>query len=470
MKLLILLILAVAVTSFNVNKIHPALINRLKTKSNANVLIYMKEYMDFDNHMHNGKLLSTYTADERAEIIIKTLETIQQRSQKSIQEILKAKYHTEFESYWISNSIVIKNCPKSSILGLAMRSDVKEIFLDNPSVDPMEETTTVSEKHNEETRKQVEHNIAFVKAPEVWAQGFTGKGIVVGVADTGLIHTHPAIKNSYRGFQGGNRYNHDYNWKGRTNTPTDSNGHGTHCSGTVAGGFDRKIGVAPGAKVLHCAALGGVGVTACNQWFLAPTRVNGSGRQTSMRPHIISNSYRSGATYDREYTALINAGVAVVNSAGNGGNRCGTVNTNVRTRNQIAVANQVRGGTAVARSSARGPSPVSGLVRPFIAAPGSQVVSADNRSNGYTSKTGTSMSCPNVAGGLALIWEAVPSLRRNIAATNRILERSSTALPTDECNRSGDPRHPNHVTGWGTANYERAIRLAKVQFESLPDN
>ena len=42
-------------------------------------------------------------------------------------------------------------------------------------------------------------NIARLRAPEVWAQGITGEGVVVANIDTGVDPSHPAIRDRYRG-------------------------------------------------------------------------------------------------------------------------------------------------------------------------------------------------------------------------------------------------------------------------------
>lgn len=64
----------------------------------------------------------------------------------------------------------------------------------------------------EERISAVEWNILRVKAPDVWAMGITGEGMVVGDNDTGAQYTHPAVVNQYRGNLGGGNFDHNYNW------------------------------------------------------------------------------------------------------------------------------------------------------------------------------------------------------------------------------------------------------------------
>ena len=92
----------------------------------------------------------------------------------------------------------------------------------------------------------VETGVNYIHAPQVWAQGFTGQGIVVGGADTGYRWTHNALKNHYRGWNG-TTADHNYNWHDSIHdstgnpcgndatAPCDDQGHGTHTMGTAVG-------------------------------------------------------------------------------------------------------------------------------------------------------------------------------------------------------------------------------------------
>ena len=89
---------------------------------------------------------------------------------------------------------------------------------------------------------------------------------------------------------------HDYNWHDAIHdaypgnpcpsdspAPCDDYGHGTHTMGTMVGddGGSNQIGMAPGARWIGCRNMdGGAGTPAtyseCYQWFIAPTRIDGS--------------------------------------------------------------------------------------------------------------------------------------------------------------------------------------------------
>ncbi|MBN3923082.1 S8 family serine peptidase, partial [Nostoc sp. NMS4] len=105
----------------------------------------------------------------------------------------------------------------------------------------------------------------LVKAPEVWAKGYTGKGVVVAVVDTGVDYNHEDLKNNIwtnskeipgNGIDDdGNGYvddNYGWNFADNNNNTLDDNSHGTHVSGTIAGENNNYgvTGIAYDAKIM----------------------------------------------------------------------------------------------------------------------------------------------------------------------------------------------------------------------------
>jgi len=70
-----------------------------------------------------------------------------------------------------------------------------------------------------------EWNLEEIQVPEAWGLGYSGQGVVVGNIDTGVLHTHSALRGNYVGEHGW------YDPYGETELPNDQNGHGTVSGG-----------------------------------------------------------------------------------------------------------------------------------------------------------------------------------------------------------------------------------------------
>jgi len=101
--------------------------------------------------------------------------------------------------------------------------------------------------------------ILAVNAGEAWALSMSGNKARVLVLDTGIDKKHPAIEAN---FEKGKNFTADAAGKIVESAYQDEEGHGTHVSGTILGGYNQNngfTGVAPKAKLLMgrvCGALG----------------------------------------------------------------------------------------------------------------------------------------------------------------------------------------------------------------------
>ena len=162
----------------------------------------------------------------------------------------------------------------------------------------------------------IEPGINYTHAPQVWDLGFTGQGIVVGSADTGVRWTHNALKPQYRGWDG-QTANHDYNWHDAIHDsvgnpcgndspePCDDVFHGSWTTGMAIGddGAGNQIGMAPGAKWIACRMIDGPAdlislarCIECMEFFLAPYPVGGDpgDGDPTKAPDITNNSWNCG--------------------------------------------------------------------------------------------------------------------------------------------------------------------------------
>jgi len=204
----------------------------------------------------------------------------------------------------------------------------------------------------------------------------------------------------------------------------------------------------------------------CLQFFAAPTDLQGNNPDPSRAPHSIGNSYGcppdEGCAVDSLQEAVehvVDAGIFMSVSAGNSGPSCGSVLDPPAIYDASfsvgALGTRTR---TIASYSSRGPVRIdqSNRMKPNIACPGSGVRSAYPPSS-YATLSGTSMASPAVTGAIPLIWQAKPSLLRNVRETVDLLQDTAIPVATRTCQGGSDPDVPNNVYGYGDLDIQAAV-------------
>jgi serine protease AprX len=421
------------------------------------------------------------TKAERGEFVYQALTATAASSQGPVIAALQ-RMGVEYRSYWVVNALWVRG-DLEVIAALAQRPDVRHVYA-NPSVRldaPVEQTPAG------DLSKGIEWNITLVGAPEMWALGYTGQGVVVAGADTGFDWTHLAIKNQYRGWDGSTA-DHDYNWFDATAapspTPIDPFGHGTHTMGTMVGddGGSNQIGMAPGARWIGCRNMDASGAgtpetyIACYQWFIAPTLMDGvSNPRPDLAPDVINNSWscpKSEGCNDPDILlatvqAVRAAGILTAHSAGNSGPSCSTVDAPAGIYGESFTVGATTNTDTLASFSSRGPVTVdeSNRLKPDISAPGVNIRSC-YKDGTYAILGGTSMAAPHVAGLVALLISAEPDLRGQVEHLEMIIEQSALHIESADC--SSQLPYPNNLYGWGRIQALEAYRLLALQRFFLP--
>ncbi len=423
------------------------------------------------------------------------LTAFARRSQAPLRAWLDAQ-KVSYRPFYIVNAVEVSG-GADLITALRQRPEVARLA-ENPRIPFQDPRPTPEDEVSVQAQALSEINapygILYTRAPEVWAMGYRGAGVVVASQDTGVDWDHPALKEKYRGWDPTTQsVSHIYNWFdawGSTGTancdpdpqvPCDDNGHGTHTVGTILGsegdaGSSFIVGMAPDAEWIGCRNMRlGAGTpasyTACFEFFLAPYPQGGdpmTDGNPALAPDVINNSWYCPPDEGCDYESLLQvvetvraAGQMVVGSAGNNGPGCETVRYPISAYADVFSVGAHSSSGGIASFSSRGPVTVdgSGRMKPEITAPGVGVESANN-GGGYRSLSGTSMAAPHVAGAVALLWSAVPELKGQIDETEQILMKSATPVLVSDCMANAPPSVPNPVYGYGRLDVESAVSMA----------
>ncbi len=236
----------------------------------------------------------------------------------------------------------------------------------------------------------------------------TGRGIKVGIIDTGIDYTHPALGGGYgKGFKvvGG------YDFVNEDTDPMDDNYHGTHVAGIVAADDGQTQGVAPGCKLYALKVLDANGsgfesdIVEAIEWTVDP---NGDDDPSDRLDVVNMSLGGNGDDQSAGAIAVNNAvelGVVFCVSAGNSGGY-ETIGSPGTAEKAITVG--ASGDIAyIASFSSKGPNPGNYQIKPDVVAPGVDINSTVLNGD-WQDASGTSMSSPHVAGVAALLLDLHP--------------------------------------------------------------
>ncbi len=388
--------------------------------------------------------------DNRLLVALKARAT---EGRRAIDPLLEAEGARRVRDLWIVNGVAA-TLPAVAVRKLAALDGVATVDVDSfvqsgrsqrlppPRTGPRELPALPAPAPARDERAaalaaQAGWNIAAVRAPEVWAQGVGGRGVVVATMDTGADLAHPDLQRTWRA--GGNSWFDPY---GEEPVPYDALGHGTQALGVIVGG--QAIGIAPEARWIAVRLYDANGrarmsdIHRAFQWLMDPD----GDAATLDAPDVVNASWtllgRAPGTCIGEFAADIRAlkasGIAVVFAAGNDGPAPSTSSSPANNPGALSVGAADRD-LALARMTSRGPSSCDGSDFPRVIAPGTNIRTTDLAHGGpaaYANTSGTSLAAPHVAGVLALLMSAFPaaSLDELEAALARGARRAEAGAPT----------------------------------------
>ena len=437
--------------------------------------------------------------DTRRLAAIEELKNFSEESQQEVLSIIKSTESKNNASkivcHWLSNSITCTTT-KEVIEQLAKRDDILMIGYNCDRNAILEDNSLQSTvySHGRSGDAEITENVVKVNAPQVWEMGYTGKGVLVAILDTGINSDHPDLADHL--WDGGAEYpNHGYNAYDGSNETTDKRGHGSHCAGIICGDGtgDKHTGIAPDVTLMCVKTLNDNGNTNANAICAGMEFAAEHGADVLSMSLGIANSSITDRTMIRQ--TCVNAlelGIIAAVAAGNDGAELNSypIPNNIRVPASCPAPwihpdqQENTGGTScvvavgavdkndkVTSFSSQGPvtwqetsyadypyEPGIGLIRPDVCAPGYEIISLSYDNDSYTKMSGTSQAAPCVAGIISLMLSKNPELTP--AEISEILETTAVKLSDKKNNETGSGR----VDALAAIN---AIDMGEITFKDI---
>jgi subtilisin family serine protease len=400
-------------------------------------------------------------AERRARLIEALRSELLERS-RPVRRLLVAAGAERVRVLWIAG-VVCADAPAAAWEQVARLPETRALIADAP----IPEEALADDATGPNPAVPPEPPLVALRVPEVWAEGFTGRGVTVAVIDTGIELDHPDLADHLWSNPGevsgngvdddGNGYIddvHGWNFADDNADVADLAGHGTNAAGLLGGDgtAGAQTGVAPDVSLMVVRR----GSTQSALWAASQYAVENGAQVVTQSASWKWSFTPDYAGWRRQTDTELAAGVIRTNSGGNTGERLGDepVPYNVAApanapppwhhpeqdpqagrSSALGVGNLDARSLGIAPTSPHGPAewtdirthvdptyphdmPVEyrdypvwdgspGLGKPDLVAPGDGSLTTA-LGGGYEGFGGTSAATPRVAGILALLLEAVP--------------------------------------------------------------
>ncbi|RMI03587.1 MAG: T9SS C-terminal target domain-containing protein, partial [Calditrichaeota bacterium] len=277
-------------------RIHPYLqtvLSQAADNDRIEVYLFMQDRLTLEDLQAATRGLKR---KERRKVVTRMLKDFAASSQQQVRAFLESQQAAgavdRLRPIWLINAIAFRATP-AVIQQLAVGfPEIQMIFYDaHPDMNAVLDDNGISRRNLEEgrffypTENMINPGLPLINAPQVWAEGDSGQGVLVANIDTGTDWRHPDLANNIWNNLGedadgdghtleftgsswtldpgdlngvdddGNGYVDDligWDFDFNDNDPNDGGSHGTATSGIVAGDGTNgnQTGVAPRAKLM----------------------------------------------------------------------------------------------------------------------------------------------------------------------------------------------------------------------------
>jgi bacillopeptidase F len=422
--LFVLPIVVISANSLHAQNIGPRLqsvLQSAKAEEKVSVIITLSDRVDL------GRFKGRRDPKNRASLN-RSLRQKTAQTQQRLRRRLRNLNAQNVKSLWIINGLAA-TVPAKVINDIINEPGIETVTLDH--------TLSAPEFIGGESAED-QWNLNAIRAPDLWALGYTGENVVVASMDTGVDVNHPDLKDNWRG--GANSWYDPYGeHESPCDTAGDNSGHGTQTMGIIVGGDvgETAIGVAPDANWIAVKIFNDVGDANISnihlgfQWLLDPD----GDANTDDAPDVVNNSWGYDENpneclefFRNDIQTLKAAGIAVICAAGNEGPQPSTSISPANYTESFAVG-AVDDSNDIWSYSSRGPTPCHDNIFPNVVAPGVNIKTADLSYGGfpvYTTVSSTSYAAPHLAGAAALLLSAFPDA--NVGQIEWTLEQTALDL------------------------------------------
>lgn len=358
--------------------------------------------------------------------------------------------------------------------------------------------------------QKLNSSVGYINADDMWALGYTGQGQTIAVIDTGIKKTHPnfaaapesphfnagsiqtvldsyelCAEERYSGtLTGTTLYNsakipYTFNYvTGTTDVSHASAGsdHGTHVSSIAAGNDSTVKGVAYNAQIISMQVFSGGGaywsdiIAALED--CAYLGVDALNMSLGSDCGFSSDDEDVERVFDLLEAHGVNCAVAAGNSdsAGTGNNYSsrqpvfnidnGVVSSPSTVGGSLSVASSEKDSDMTPSSFTSWGTTADLCIKPEIMAPGGNIYAATDSSysySNYSTKSGTSMASPHIAGSMVLINQYVNSQFPQLSETERMEMVNTLLMSTARPAKLNNTPRSVRVQGAGQADLVAAV-------------